>query len=275
MKTARGFTLVELVVVIMITGIMAASIAVFFVPALNAYFDTRRRAEMTDTADTALRRMARDVRRAVPNSIRVVGSTCFQLVPTVSGGLYRREADIVNAGEDPLTISAPDSSFDVLSPLDRPPNDGDFIVIGNQNTGDVYAGTTRGTVAAGGWALATTAAEKATRWGRITLAPATQFPSAYDGGRFQVVAAAEPSIYYVCDTSAHVLKRVVAADFSTPVACPAGGEVLAGNVDTCEFFYDPSHGGTQQSGFVWMRLELLDSGERMALSHGAHVSNVP
>jgi MSHA biogenesis protein MshO len=102
-----GFTLIELVVVIVITGIMAASIAVFFVPAVTAYFDTRRRAEMTDTADTALRRMARDVRRAVPNSIRVVGSTCFQLVPTVSGGLYRRGADISNAGEAPLDISQP------------------------------------------------------------------------------------------------------------------------------------------------------------------------
>lgn len=274
MKAARGFTLVELVVVIVITGIMAASIAVFFVPALNAYFDTRRRAEMTDTADTALRRMARDVRRAVPNSIRVVGSTCFQLVPSVSGGLYRREADIVNAGEDPLTISAPDSVFDVLSPLDRPPVAGDFIVIGNQNTGGVYAGTTRGTVAAvGGWVPATVAADQATRWGRITLAAATQFPAAYDGGRFQVVSSGERSIYYVCDP-AGVLRRVV-SDFTTPAACPGGGEVLAGNVDTCEFAYDPGHGGTQESGFVWMRLELLSSGERMALSHGAHVSNVP
>lgn len=276
MKAARGFTLVELVVVIVITGIMAASIAVFFVPAINAYFDTRRRAEMTDTADTALRRMARDVRRAVPNSIRVVGSTCFQLVPSVSGGLYRREADIVNAGENPLNIASPDSVFDVLSPLDRTPVGGDFIVIGNQNTGDVYSGATRGTVAAvSGWALATTAADQATRWGRITLSAATQFPAAYDGGRFQVVSSAEPSIYYVCDTAAHVLRRVVAADFSTPAACPAGGEVLAGNVDTCEFAYDPGHGGTEQAGFVWMRLELLSSGERMALSHGAHVSNVP
>jgi MSHA biogenesis protein MshO len=230
---------------------------------------------MTDSADTALRRMARDVRRAVPNSIRVVGSSCFQLVPSVAGGLYRREADIANAGEDPLTISAPDSAFDVLSPLGTTPADGDAIVIGNQNTAGVYSGTTRGTVAAGGWALATTAAERATRWGRITLNAATQFPAAYDGGRFQVVSSAETSVYYVCDAAAHVLRRVVATDFSTPAACPAGGEVLAGNVDVCEFFYDPGHGGTQQAGFVWMRLELLSSGERMALSHGAHVSNVP
>lgn len=270
---ARGFTLVELVMVIVITGIIAGSIAVFFVPAINAYFDTRRRAEMTDTADTALRRMARDIRRAVPNSIRTPSPNCFELVPTTAGGLYRRAADIANAAADPLDITAPDSSFDVLSQLAAAPAAGDFIVIGNQNTNDVYTGTTRGTIK--DWATPNPAgAGEGT--GRITLAAATQFPASYDGGRFQVVAAKEQSVFYVCDAATHTLRRLVRVFTAAyPATCPAGGQVLASNVDTCEFAYDPAHGSTQESGFVWMRIELLSNGERMALSHGAHVSNVP
>jgi MSHA biogenesis protein MshO len=138
MKARRGFTLVELVVVIVITGIMAASIAVFFVPAINAYFDTRRRAELTDTADTALRRMARDVRRAVPNSIRIPNAQCFELVPTIAGGLYRRAVDIDHvAGSDPLDTSATDSSFDVLSPMTGVAI-GDFVIVGNQKIGRAH-----------------------------------------------------------------------------------------------------------------------------------------
>jgi MSHA biogenesis protein MshO len=269
----RGFTLVELVVVIMITGIMAASLTVFFVPAMNTYFDSRRRAEMTDTADTALRRMTRDVRRAVPNSIRSISGTCFQLVPSVSGGLYRRAADINNAGEDSLDIVTADSSFDVLSPLTTSPTKGDFVVIGNQNTVDVYSGATRATVDA--WAAATTPAEQATRASRITLTSAKQFPASYDGGRFQVVAATEPSVTYVCDLANHVLLRVVGTDFSAPGTCPAGGDLLASNVSACDFAYDPVHGATQQSGFVWMYIALTAGGETMALSSGTHVSNVP
>jgi len=272
----RGFTLIELVMVITITGIMAASIAVFFVPAVTAYFDTRRRAEMTDTADTALRRMARDVRRAVPNSIRTVGGQCFELVPTVAGGLYRRAADITNAGEDPLDIETADNAFDVLSRLNATPAGGDFVVIGNQNGNDVYTGANRGTVAGGGWVAAVTAAEQDTREGRITLAAAKQFPASYDGGRFQIVAASEQSVFYVCDAATQTLRRLVRNfNAAVPAACPAGGEVLANNVSNCAFVYSVNPSATQGAGFVSMWLELTSGGETMSLSSGVHVSNVP
>ena len=54
-RLARGFTLVELVVAIVIFGIIGASIAVFFVPAVNAWLVTRTRAELSEQADSALR----------------------------------------------------------------------------------------------------------------------------------------------------------------------------------------------------------------------------
>ncbi|MBI5784241.1 MAG: prepilin-type N-terminal cleavage/methylation domain-containing protein [Rhodocyclales bacterium] len=279
MKRTRGFTLIELVVVIMITGIMAASIAVFFVPAINAYFDTRRRAEMTDTADTALRRMARDVRRAVPNSIRIVGDQCFELVPTKAGGLYRRAADIVNAGVDPLDITQPDISFDVLSPMNGVFGN-DFVVIGNQNGNDVYDGTNRGIIAT--WATPNPAGA-AVGTGRITLGAATQFPAGYDGGRFQVVDAIEQSVFYICSGTGVAggngtgqLRRLVRAfTAAVPAVCPVGGELLASTVEACTFTYNPATSATQAAGFVSMQIDLTAGGETMGLSHGTHVSNVP
>lgn len=271
MEKLRGFTLLELVVVMMITGIMAGSIAVFFVPAINAYFDTRRRAVLTDTADTALRRMARDVRRAVPNSIRIVGSTCFELVPTKAGGLYRRAADIGNPGEDPLDITQPDVSFDVLSPMTGVVG-GDFVVIGNQNGNDVYTGVTRGEIAA--WATPNPAGA-AVGTGRIVLTALTQFPAGYDGGRFQVVDAAEQSVFYICDGAGSLLRLVRPFTPAVPLACPAGGALLATNVTACTFTYNPATNATQAAGFVAMEIVLTAGGESMGLSHGAHVSNVP
>jgi MSHA biogenesis protein MshO len=273
MNRMRGFTLVELVVVIVITGIMAASLTVFFVPAINTYFDSRRRAEMTDTADTALRRIGRDVRRAVPNSIRIVGSSCFELVPTKSGGLYRRAADIVNADADPLDTSGTDTAFDVLSPLANPPVANDFVIIGNQNGNDVYTGATRGTVS--GWAPAANAAQQLTRVGRITLAPAAQFPSGYDGGRFQVVDQFEQSVFYICDGAGNLRRLVRAFDPAYPAACPAGGALLASNVSACTFTYNANPSATQGAGFLSMQINLTSGGETMGLSYGVHVSNVP
>ncbi len=70
----RGFTLIEAVMVIAITGIVAAMVAIFIRTPIQGYFDLERRVEMTDTADTALRRIARDLRLALPNSVRTVAA---------------------------------------------------------------------------------------------------------------------------------------------------------------------------------------------------------
>jgi MSHA biogenesis protein MshO len=277
----RGFTLVELIMVMVITGIMAASLTVFLKPVIDSYFDTRRRADLTDIADTALRRMGQDIRSAVPNSVRSVSATCFQLVPTVSGGRYRMASDTVNDTPAPLpcapsaTCSAPldvtvaTTVFDVLSPMATAPALNDWIVIGNQSAADVYAGATRGQIS-----LAPTTPRAGDGLSRITIT-GTQFPSGYDGGRFVTVANATQTVFYSCVGS--TLYRTVAAFGAVQATTCAltTGAVVATDVAACTFVYDPNQGATQQSGFVWMRLEVGRSGENVALAHGVHVDNVP
>lgn len=274
----RGFTLAELVVVIAIAGIIAASLAVFFKPAVDSYFDTRRRAEISSIADTALRRVGREVRRAVPNSVRLPSGQCLEFVPAKTGGLYRRAADGVNANSDPLDNTAADASFDVLSDLSAIPAAGDFVVIGNQNTSDLYAGDTRAAISA--WQSPPAPGGTVVGAGRITLSAAKQFPPAYDGGRFFVVDQNERSLFFACrnvgesggNGTGELLR--LTQDFNVASACPAAGGVrLARSVSACNFVYSP--GVTQQSGFVWMQIELLEAGERVALAYGMHVSNVP
>ncbi len=271
----RGFTLVELILVIMITGVLAASLTVFLVPAINSYFDTRRRSDLTDIADTALRRMGQDIRSAVPNSVRSISPTCFQLVPTVGGGRYRMAPDTVTGGSAYVDTSVATSAFDVLSPLttSQTPSSGDWVVIGNQNGSDVYTGANRGEV--------DTVTTPTTGLHRIGLTAAKQFPVGYDGGRFVVVANAAQTVFYTCHDRILYRGSVntgtgVFTQLADQAACAsAGGAIVATDVENCTFVYDPNEGATQQSGFVWMRLELSRAGESAALAHGVHVDNMP
>ncbi|CAK0765807.1 MSHA biogenesis protein MshO [Gammaproteobacteria bacterium] len=266
---SRGFTLVELVMVIVIMGIMATSITIFLKPAIDSFFDSRRRADLTDMADTALRRMGQDIRSAVSNSVRSVSASCFQLVPTITGGRYRMAPDTVTAGSTYIDTSTASTAFDALSPLSQVPATGDWVVIDNQNTNDVYAGTNRAVVTG-----ITTPSPGSFGQHRITFAN-TQFPIGYDGGRFVVVPNVETTVFYSCSNG--ILYRGTTNGFATvdTTTCGAGGAIVATDVASCTFVYDPSHGATQQNGFVWMRLELSRSGESIMLSQGVHVDNVP
>ncbi len=71
LRESKGFTLVEMIMVIVITGIIGGMVAVFLKAPIQQYIDVSRRADMTDIADTALRRIGRDVRLALPNSVQV------------------------------------------------------------------------------------------------------------------------------------------------------------------------------------------------------------
>lgn len=69
---------------------------------IEGYFDTLRRTALTDAADGAMRRIVRDVRAALPNSLRSPAdgsSQCFEFLPVVGGGRYRVAQSSAAAGD--------------------------------------------------------------------------------------------------------------------------------------------------------------------------------
>ncbi len=67
----RGFTLIEMVVVMLILGILVSSLAQLIGLSFQVYREVERNANLSYLADTVLQQMARDIRLAVPNSIRI------------------------------------------------------------------------------------------------------------------------------------------------------------------------------------------------------------
>ncbi len=289
-RGAAGFTLIEMVIVIVITGIIAAVMAIYFKPAIDSYFSTKRRANLTDVADSALRRMARDIRTAVPNSIRqTAGGSCtsnnsFELVPASGGGRYRLAAD-PNAGglSAPIDGSTAVSIFDVLSlspsALGVSPND--WVVIDNQNTDDVYKTSGSPDRAQ----IQSMSAATAYAAHQINLASSFPFPAGYFGGRFSIVQNSQNAVFYYCTQGGTLgqgdgtgtLYRFSNYGYNSASICPtpvATTQIVASNVQFCKFDYSSSDGATQ-NGFLWMQITLQQAGEAVTLSSGSHVDNVP
>jgi len=262
-KFQQGFTMIEAIVVIVVMGIVLALSAMFIRQPIESYFDIARRAELTDIADTALRRMARDIHSAVPNSIRQSGNY-LEFVPIKDAGRYR--AEVGTGGEDILDFTfATDSSFAVLGPAVTV-SAGDSIVIYNLGIpgSDVYEGTSRRAAVSGGSSVSYTVG-------------ATQFPFASPANRFQVVGGA---VTYECAANAGnpangYLRRysgyaIQAAQPAPPAISPA---ILASNVAACAMSY--ASGVQQRDGLVSISLTLKKQNESVTLYHEVHVSNVP
>ncbi len=115
MRHLRGFTLIEMIMAIVITGIVAGIVAVFIARPVEGYIDSVRRGEMTDVADLALKRMSLDIRTAVPNSVRVDSTGRFiEFIPARDGGRYCTDVD---SGCNALDFSnSTDLQFDALGP---------------------------------------------------------------------------------------------------------------------------------------------------------------
>src|ERR1700734_2704417 len=115
----RGFSLIEAVIVIAITGIMLAAVAMFLRWPFQSYIATERRSQMSDTVDGALRRIGRDLRGALPNSVRLANGAsgpCMEMLATRAGGRYRAETD-GNGNGNILDFTIADSSFDMFGSL--------------------------------------------------------------------------------------------------------------------------------------------------------------
>ena len=268
----QGFTLIELVMVIVIMGVIGTTLAVFMRAPVDAYLDSGRRAALTDLADTAVRRIARDVARALPNSLRTPSTQCVEFIPTRTGGRYRAEPDsgvVGNQAAAVLDFTVSDTSFNMLAnnaslPAEQRIVANDVVVVYNLGVpgADTYAGDNSSVVAG------VTAGTEST----ISIA-AKQFPLASGSNRFQVVPGNEKIVSFVCSGG----RLLRSSDHAYANSCPTSGAtvaVLANNVSACNFVYNGSD--LQRNGLVQMTITLTDSsGDSISLYHEVHVSNTP
>jgi MSHA biogenesis protein MshO len=286
-KLQQGFTLVEAVIVIVITGILVGIVAVFIGKPIQGYTDAVRRAELTDASDVALRRLARDIHMALPNSVRVSSDASnfyLEFILTSGGGRYRDAADGSTGGNFLGFTSGASSIFDALGTV---PNMsvGDYIVVYNLGTGYAPADAYRrdqvecdATPVSPGCNIAKiTAISSNTVTLEANPFAKQQPPLPSPNSRFQVIPGSVRAVSYICPrVTTGNLTRYWNYGFNTvqSLAIPPSGSssILAGNV-LCTMDYSSAANG--RNGILYVQLTLSSNGEFVTLFQQIHVDNAP
>ncbi len=290
-RPQRGFTLVELVVVIIIAGALSIVVMQFITTPVDIYVDQSRRARLVDEAQTVMQRVAYDVRLAVPNSIRVgCGGRCIELMRAATGGRYRHSPP-----GDTLSFLPPDadSTFEVLGSLgdasavavSTDPDgcaDGTASCLVIYNTGftgtDLWNGDNAATVTSLGAGSPVIIGFDNSRFS----AGQTAFPAQSPGQRFFLT---DTAVSFHCDVASQSMRRywgytrrVSQADVDTHAELlalpnPAEHALLASKVDACQFDYSP--GTPSRNAVLTLRLSVAEEGETVTLLEQISVGNLP
>ena len=290
-----GFSLLELILVVVLLGVLASGAGLLITKPIEAYNDQLRRQQLVDQGEMALRQIARDLRRALPNSVRVVpvgGGWALEMVNTVDGARYRDE--VGGDYTDPvdwLDFSTADNSFNLLGLLPTGALASDHrLVIYNTAPSNIYVDITdtvtpnEGIVTPATTTLALSLKTPAISDNEhsISLSTPFLFTQQSPGQRLFVIDGA---ISYVCNPATNSLIRYDSYAYQNPqlttdVALSALTGVRSGVVvnwlSACTIEY--AEGTTQRGGMVSMTIALNDPavpGERISLYHQVHVVNVP
>ena len=275
-----------MIIVIVITGIIGAIVAMFLRAPVQGYVDSARRAELTDIADTAMRRLARDVRTAVPNSVRIAncGATpCVEFLPTKDGGRYR-----ANTPGDVLNFGVADGRFDIVgTAINFAANDA-IIVGSTQSDGTPpYDATANG--------VKRDYAGAAGAQSSVVITNNVGFPTWAEltSQRFDVVDGTQQAVTYACVATGGgacaaingngncQLVRYSAYGFNTVQALPATANppILADRISACAIEYlipaNPATSAFARFGLLTVRLRLTSGGESVSLYNEIHVNNAP
>lgn len=276
-QRARGFSLVELTVVITIVAIIAVFLIFFLTTPVSSYFAQTRRSDLVDAENRILRNVTSDVSTALPGSLRTTSSgsvLALELLATTGVARYYGPGD--KSSLPPVQQSAQElstGSFDTTG----------FYTVGHYGptTGAYLAVTYPGAPSA--YALIGIMTPQF----KITVNnPTTEDHVTWTGGGF-TFSGASPThssfivsgpVTYICDTTATVqtLRRywnypVSSSQPTDPSAAPlsspaTGNSLIATNVTACSLTpYQPA--GSNVGQMLLLQVTLTNNGEALQVFH--------
>lgn len=277
----RGFTLVEMIAVLALLGALFAIASLFIARPFLFAQDLSRRAALVDAADNALDRITREVRAAIPNTVRISDDQqALELLRMRLAGRYRAKPTPSGSG-DPLDFELPADAFEVLGDIAcaslQPRNSGSRECADGQGDCLVIYSTGAGAAVYTGQAVAALTEVDTNGGCKLSFdsgentGPA--FPAPSPRHRFQVLATA---VSYICDPIAGTISRYYGYGLQATQPNPPNtpnNNLLLEDVTACAFDYQP--GTATRRGLLTLDLTLQRAGEQVRLLDQAQVFNTP
>ena len=283
----RGFTLIELIMVITIIAIVAVLVGPIIVAPFNMQGDIEKRVLFVNSADNALRHMKREIRGAIPNSVRVSSSGTTHVIEFMrasDGGRYR----LGGSGDDTaLFPSGSDDTFQVLGSISAPAA-GDRMVVNSTSATSLYtnaASNSGGIITPASTTFSVSGSE-------VTLSSAYQFDPSGQGSPRRRFFITDTAVVYHCDETTRNIYRyaeytinssIPTSRSSAPLSTAGHTSLLLENALDCSFVYQS--GTPERAAVLTMALlvgENIDKnsdgtydGEQIRLMHQVHIRNAP
>lgn len=254
---SHGFTLIEMIVSMIILGIISIGLINFGVLGGQTYVDVRNRDEMLNQARFALERINRDVRHAVPMSLREESNgACIEFVPIVFSSEFNSTDISLGANELPFSRELHAEEITIIQ--EACTNTTCYMTIYPLSPDDIYLPNLTDRTFT--YSSVTTS--------ELVLQELINSSISTVTNRFYIYSS--EAISYCFDSSNRLLRGRF--DISNPTS-PIVNVPVASYISSTEssFEYDPT--GYRQNGLLEIQLTVEKRGESLEFYHNAHVFN--
>ena len=263
-RAEQGFTLIELILVILVLSIVSISVTSFISFGVSSYQDVSGRAKQIGDSRFLIERLTREIRDALPNSVRVTnGGECVEFIPILASLSY---VDI------PVLPDEPSSNIEVVTSDEEFAAVNTKVVVYPLSPSDVYVmnGLTEGKLFTVDKYLPVFNPNQVTS--TIKLDDEVLFDEDSPTQRYFII---RDSVAY-CQDAENTIKRYQGHDFTVAQATtPEGTGILMAERQINDSPFSLQSPTLVRNAIVIMDFTFSYTDENLRLVNKVHISNVP
>ena len=277
-----GFTLIELIIVIVVLAIMSFGTTQFIVNSSQSYMDTAVRERQGSAARMVVEKISRELRGALPNSVRVIDrdgaisadnqGDCVEFVPALGGSVYTSLPLLASAASFssvPFEVDAAPPVSSALGSISR-------AAVYPINATDIYALSASSAISS---VIDTSSVLEGSSEVTVQLQALHQFPLDSPSRRWFMVTA---PVSFCIDSDARLFRYGDYGFIDSPQPTPGGFGGGNEQVPKRSLLAKGASGGfimvpatLQRNALVQLNLDIRDRGEGVTINHEVQLRNVP